>query len=87
MLSQLSIPDQPPPVSGETKPGKGIFEDMNTDELKLPEELTGKKIDQKDAASFWDAEPEDGSEAILPDTITFDKAASLGLLPPEKKDK
>ncbi len=87
MLSQLPDPDQPPIAESGIEPKKGIFEGMNTDELKMPQELPGKSIDRKDADAFWDAEPENSGETILPDTITFDKAASLGLLPADKKEK
>ncbi len=87
MLSQLPDPDQPQPSSGGFGLEKGINKPMHTDELKLPQEGSGKKVERKEADAFWDAEPGGGNGAVLPDTIDFDKAASLGLFPPDKEDK
>jgi CheY-like chemotaxis protein len=88
MLSQTPEPALPAAPARQDEPQKGSPVPMHTDELKLTHVEPGKNADHKQVDAFWDADPDSkNGQGILPDTITFDKAASLGLVPPEKNDK
>ncbi len=86
MLALLPLPVHPhPPVEGEQAKIERMAS-MNTDELKIAEKIGEKPVDKKDADAFWD--PEDQSKPeISGETIDFDKAASLGLIPSEHPKK
>ena len=86
MLALLPLPVHPhPPVEGEQAKIERMAS-MNTDELKIAEKIGGKPVDKKDADAFWD--PEDQSKPeISGETIDFDKAASMGLIPSEHPKK
>ncbi len=86
MLALLPLPVHPhPPVEGEQAKIERMAS-MNTDELKIAEKIGEKPVDKKDADAFWD--PEDQSKPeISGETIDFDKAASMGLIPSEHPKK
>jgi hypothetical protein len=55
---------------------------LNTDELKL-EKAASKPADNKSVDDFWEAGSAEKTKAENPETIDFDKAASMGLIPSE----
>lgn len=86
MLALLPLPVHPhPPVEGEQAKIERMAS-MNTDELKIAEKISEKSVDKKDADAFWDHEEQIKPE-IPGETIDFDKAASMGLIPSEHPKK
>ncbi len=88
MLALLPNPVHPHPPVGKNEPQKERIVTVEEDDLKIIEKIPGNRIDKKDVNAFWD---EDGSDkndnAISSETISFDKAASMGLVPPEPPKK
>jgi hypothetical protein len=74
----------PPVETEETR--KERMATLNTDELKL-EKAASKPADNKSVDDFWEAGSEEKTKAENPETIDFDKAASMGLIPSEHPKK
>lgn len=88
MLSLLPMPVNPHPPGGKPENQKESMSPKDEDHNLLAKKLEDKQIDKKDAKAFWDDEIGDKEPAqISPETISFDKAASLGLVPNEPPDK
>ncbi len=87
MLSLLPMPVNQHPPTGKSEPQKDSMSHKDEEDHVLAKKLADKQIDKKDAKAFWDDENADREPAqISPETISFDKAASLGLVPPEPPD-
>jgi hypothetical protein len=88
MLALLPNPVHPhPPVEGEEAKKERIAS-VNTDELKIVDKISDKSVDRKDADAYWGAEGSDKSKPqVSAETIDFDKAASMGLIPSEHPKK
>jgi len=88
MLALLPNPVHPhPPVEGEEAKKERIAS-VNTDELKIVDKISDKSVDRKDADAYWGAEGSDKSKPqASAETIDFDKAASMGLIPSEHPKK
>jgi CheY-like chemotaxis protein len=86
MLALLPVPTHPhPPVEGEQAKIERMAT-MNTDELKIAEKINQKSVDKKDADDFWNPEVQAKPEGTG-ETIDFEKAASMGLIPSEHPKK
>ncbi|NMB54531.1 MAG: response regulator [Leptolinea sp.] len=84
MLSILPVPGMPHPPAGKSTSQTGPMTEKNHENIELPE----KQLDKKEVNEFWDAEsPEKNSGPVLPETISFEKAASMGLIPSNKENK
>jgi CheY-like chemotaxis protein len=90
MLAMLPAPIHPHPPVGKHEPHKESMAPKEDEELLMEKKIAEKQIDKKAANTFWDSESPDNSEVhTSPETISFDKAASMGLVksePPKKKD-
>ncbi len=88
MLSLLPMPVNPHPPAGKPEPHKENMSSKDEDDVSLASKLADKQTNKKDASTFWEDEAADKQPAqISPETISFDKAASLGLVPSEPPDK
>jgi len=86
LLALLPVPKIPhPPVETE-ETRKERLATLNTDELKL-EKAASKPADNKSVDDFWEAGSAEKTKAENPETIDFDKAASMGLIPSEHPKK
>lgn len=88
MLALLPLPTNPhPPMTKNEsqKEHKPVIEDAD---LAVTTKLSERQLKKEEVEAFWDVESEKNQEvSISADTISFDKAASMGLVKDESKNK
>jgi CheY-like chemotaxis protein len=88
MLALLPAPVHPHPPKGSHESLKDGMAPKEDDELSIAKKISEKQVDKKAAVDYWDSDNSKKPDGeVLPDTISFDKAASMGLVPSEHPKK
>jgi CheY-like chemotaxis protein len=84
MLAMLPAPIHLHPPVGKLEKQKASMAPQENEDLIIAKKISEKHIDKKEASDFWDSNAGENPEAhISSETISFDKAASMGLVPSE----
>lgn len=83
-LSPRDVPATPPPDTAPPPPPAEPAKPLSPEELKRLDEAAAK-VTSEAAASFWDQVDHADLGETRGDTLSWDQAEKLGLLPPEKQ--